>query len=320
MRGTAAVSTVAILNPRSGRGGAARAWAAVQSYLPGPVEVEETRAPGHAITLTRRALERSATTIVAVGGDGTLNEVVNGFFDGDALVSPAAGLAVVPHGTGSDFRRSVGLPADARALAAVIAAGATRPVDVMRVRYTTPDGSRASRHAINVTSFGLGGAVASRAGRSSRRLGGAVTFLIATLQTAARFSPCSVTLALDRAPAVAATITQVAIGNGQFHGGGMWACPGARVDDGWLDVTVVRELRLWQLVAALPRLYDGSIRAHPRVWSARVQRLAADADAPVPVEIDGEPLGRLPIEIDVVPRALRLLIPSPRGGRGWGRV
>jgi diacylglycerol kinase (ATP) len=304
------VSTVAILNPRSGRGRARVAWAAVRAHLPGSVELRETEARGHAIALAREALQRQATTIVAVGGDGTISEVVDGFFDGDRLVSPGARLAVVPHGTGSDFSRSAHLPPSAASLAAVIAGGSVMPIDVMRVRYTASDGSDRLRHAINVVSFGLGGAVAARADRSSRRFGGTVTFLGATLQTALRFSPLAVGLALDRAPVVTATIMQVAVGNGQFHGAGMRVCPEARLDDGWLDVTVVGELPLWQLVRSLPRLYDGRIHTHPRVWSARVRRLEAHSDEIVPVEIDGEPLGSLPLEIAVVPQALRLLVPG----------
>jgi diacylglycerol kinase (ATP) len=304
------VSTVAILNPRAGRGRATGAWAAIQPHLPGSVEVLETQSRGHASTLARHALRRGATTVVAVGGDGTISEIVDGFFAGDRPVSPGARLALVPHGTGSDFSRSVSLPTSAAALAGVIAGGSVMPIDVIRVRYTAPDGSLQLRHAINVVSFGLGGAVAARADRSSRRFGGGVTFLAATLRTALRFSPLSVGLALDRAPVVSATIMQVAVGNGQFHGAGMWVCPEARLDDGWLDVTVVGELALWQLVRALPRLYDGRIHTHPRVWSARIRRLEAVSDETVPIEIDGEPLGRLPLEIAIVPRALPLLVPG----------
>jgi YegS/Rv2252/BmrU family lipid kinase len=308
------VSTVAILNPRSGRGRASHAWDAVRAHVPGSVAVLETEAPGHASTLTRRALQRGATTVIAVGGDGTISEVVNGFFDGERSVAPFARLAIVPHGTGSDFCRSVNLPASAPSLAAVIASGSAVPIDVMRVRYTGPDGSIHARHAINVVSFGLGGAVAARANRSSKRLGGTATFLAATLQTVLRFSPLAVRLALDHAPVVTATIMQVAVGNGQFQGGGMRACPEARLDDGWLDVTVVGELRLWELVRALPRLYDGRIHAHPRVWSAKVRRLEAGSDQAVSIEIDGEALGHLPLEISVVPRALRLLVPAEAAG------
>jgi diacylglycerol kinase (ATP) len=304
------VSTVVILNPRAGRGRAAGAWAAVRGHLPGSVEVLETGAPGHATTLARGALRGGATTIVAVGGDGTLSEVVDGFFERDRPVAPGARLALVHHGTGSDFARSVNLPESAAALAGIIADGAVRLIDVMRVRYTAPDGDIRTRHAVNVVSFGLGGAVAARANRSSRRLGGRITLLGATLRTLLRFSPIAVRLALDDAPIVTASVVQVAIGNGQFHGGGMRVCPEARLDDGWLDVTVVGELALWQFVRALPQLYDGRIHAHPRVWSARIRRLEAGSDETVPIEIDGEPLGHLPLEIAIVPRALRLLVPG----------
>ena len=284
-------------------------WSRVQSHLPESFEVWETRAPGHATTLARNALERGGTTIVAVGGDGTINEVVNGFFDGERAVAPGARLGIVPCGTGSDFQRSLRLPSTGERLAAVLRDGFTQSVDVMRVRYTSPDGASTLRYAINVVSFGMGGIVATRAKESSRPFGGRVAFLGATLRTALEFAGRRVKLTLDGAAAIEATITNVAVGNGQFHGGGMWACPAASMSDGLLDVTLIPYLRLWELVRGLPALYSGRVLQHPKVVSRRVTRLAAEAPEPCAIELDGEPLGRLPMEISVVPRQLRVLMP-----------
>src|SRR6476660_4823434 len=103
---------VAIVNPRSAGGKTKQRWTKLRKRFPAPIEVWETKAPGHAIELARGALTTGATTLIAVGGDGTINEVVNGFFDGDAPVSPEAVLGIVPMGTSSDLRRSLDLPAD----------------------------------------------------------------------------------------------------------------------------------------------------------------------------------------------------------------
>ena len=269
----------------------------------------ETQGPGHATKLARNALGRGVTTVIAVGGDGTVNEVVNGFFDGERAVAPNARLGIIPCGTGSDLRRSLDLPSTDEPMAAVLQAGFAQSVDVMKVRYTTPGGASTLRYAINIVSFGMGGIVAARAKESSRPFGGRAAYLGATLRTALTFSGSRVTLTLDGTTAIEATITNVAVGNGRFHGGGMWACPGATLDDGLLDVTLIDYLPLWLLVRALPTLYSGHILEHPKVHSHRVTRLVADGREPCAIEVDGEPLGRLPMEVSVVPQAIRVLAP-----------
>ena len=298
------MSVVAILNPKSGSG-----KSSARRYLPGGVDVLETKAPGHAIELTAEALRRGAKTIVAIGGDGTINEIVNGFFDGDRLINPEAVLAIIPHGTGSDLRRTLKLPSDEKEAADLIRHGTPRPVDMARVRYTALQGKPASRYSINLTSFGMGGAVAARANRSSKHFGGRMSFLTATLTTAIRYRGKPVRLKLDGAEPIDVSVMNVAIGNGQYHGGGMWVCPGALLDDGLLDVTIIRAMTLPRLVTSLPMLYNGKIYTHPDVTSHRAKRVEANSTETTLIEIDGEPLGRLPIEVTVMPAALRILLP-----------
>lgn len=303
------LSIVAILNPKAASGKAAAAWAEVRVHLRGAVETLETSAPGHGIELARTAIRKGARTLVAVGGDGTINEVVNGFFDGEQAIVTDARLAIIPHGTGSDFRRVLNLPLDLRKAALVITNGELRSIDVLKVRYTRMNGSGALRYSVNITSFGMGGVVAARANRSSKPLGGRIAFMIATLRTAVSFSGNHVRLSIDGTNTIDEHITNVAVGNGQYHGAGMWACPGASIDDGLLDVTVIGHLSLFELIKSLPTLYNGSIYGHPKVKSYRAKRLQADAREPALIEIDGEPLGRLPIEISIVPNAIRVLMP-----------
>jgi YegS/Rv2252/BmrU family lipid kinase len=289
---------VAILNPRSG--------GRTTPYLPEGAEILETLAPGHATELTREALKRGANTVIAVGGDGTINEVLNGFFEDEQPIPTDATLAVIPHGTGSDFSRTLKLPLDGKLAARIIQDGKKRLIDVMKVRYTTSDGNRKVRYAINVASFGLGGAVADRVNRSSKAMGAFWTFASATLQAALRFSGSQVTVRLDDSKTISATITNVAVGNGQYHGAGMRVCPEAIVDDSLLDITIVRHLRLHQLMCNMPMLYNGKILSHPKVESYRVKTITAESRQNVLVEIDGEALGRLPVEIAVVPSVIRI--------------
>lgn len=301
MNGFNASTAIAIVNPRAGKGGPV--------YLPQGVEILRTEASGHATELARDAVKRGMKTIIAVGGDGTINEIVNGFFENEQPLPTDAAIAVIPHGTGSDFSRILNLPLDRKLAATVIQSGQKRLIDVMKVRYIAPNGMKTVRYAVNVTSFGLGGAVADRVNRSVKPFGAFFAFLSATLRTALTFSGKPVTLHLDDSKTMNVRITNVAAGNGQYHGAGMWICPGSVIDDGLLDVTVVRHLRLHQLIRNIPILYNGGICGHPKVESYRVKKLRAESTQKVLLEIDGEPLGCLPVEISVVPNAIRVFFP-----------
>jgi diacylglycerol kinase (ATP) len=298
----------AIVNPAAGHGKALEAWAKVRAHLKCAVETVRTEGPGHATRLAAQALAQSADTIVAVGGDGTINEVVNGFFEQDRLISNRASLAIVPHGTGSDFIKMLQLPPDAETAAAVIQAKNHRLLDLMKVRYTKLDGTPASRYAINITSFGMGAAVASRVNRSSKIFGRKMSFVLATVRTAMAFSGSSVSMCFDNSKTIHAEVTNVAVGNGKYQGAGMLSCPRAAIDDGVLDVTVVEFLPALQLLRNLPLLYNGKIYSHPKIQFHRVQSVGADSKKTILVEVDGETVGRLPIEISVMPQALRMSV------------
>ena len=235
-----------------------------------------------------------------MGGDGTINEVVNGLFENEQPLAADAELVIIPRGTGSDF---------SRVLDRAVPRGEKRMIDVMKVRYTATEGTPRTRYSINVTSFGMGGEIAARVNQSSRPLGGRLAYLAATIQTAWSFPGKRVTLQLDNSETIDANVTNVAVGNGQYHGAGMWVCPGAIIDDGLLDLTVIRYLSLPQLVKSVPTLYGGGIYSHPKVESHRAKHLEAESREPVLIEIDGEAVGRLPIEISMVPKAVRVSMP-----------
>lgn len=304
---------VVIVNPQAANGRTARVWKTLRpraEAVLGALRVLETHAPGHATELTRAALDQGCRTLIAVGGDGTLNEVVNGFFANDKPVAADAGLGLIPQGSSSDFRRTLAIPLEEAAALEVIRRGATRKLDVMDVRFQTVDGLTARRFGLNITSFGMGGAVAARANRSSKVLGGRLSFQLATVLTTLGFRGRSVRLQLDDQEPREVTISHIAAGNGQYHGAGMQVCPQAVVDDGRLDVTVIRYLSPFEVLRSFPILYNGRIYEHPKVELQRATRLAATADELTLIEIDGEAVGRLPVEISVLPRALTFYVPK----------
>lgn len=304
---------VVIVNPRAGQGRTARRWAALRPHLEsvlGAVQIRETRAPQHATALTRSAIRAGSKTVIAVGGDGTANEVVNGFFDGEVAIAADTVLGLIPQGTASDFRRALSIPLDEKAALEIICKARVKRIDVERVSFQTVEGTRAQRYGVNITSFGMGGAVAARTNRSSKILGGKLSFLLATAITTIQFRGHTVTLGLEGQAPREMNISNVAVGNGQFHGGGMWMCPRAAVDDGLLDVTVIRYLSAGEILRSLSFLYNGKVYEHPKVEFHRVARLRATAKEPSWIEIDGEPAGRLPVEISVLPRAIGVYAPE----------
>lgn len=296
--------TAAIVNPRSAGGRTGRMWPALRKKLPGNLEVRMTAGPNEATNLTRHALREGFDRILAVGGDGTINEVVNGFFEHDAPVNPHASLAVIPLGTGGDFRRSLGIGSVDSAID-VLNHGQASPIDIGRLRYRDHSGEMKSRYFANVVSFGMGGEVAARAKNALSRVSGKAAFMYATGEVFLRYSPKMVELRLDGEPAgVRFGILNIAIGNGRYHGGGMHVCPRARLDDGLLEVTVIESLGMFELIRDMKVLYSDNLYVHPKTRHFHARTVVAEAAVPVSIEVDGEPLGTLPVELSLLPRAL----------------
>lgn len=303
--------THAIVNPAAGRGRVRRLWPTLEPRLRALVPtltVERTSAPGAATVLARAAVQDGVERIVAVGGDGTLHEVVNGFFDEDGSpLSPAPVLTPLACGTGTDFHRSLGVP-PAREAVERLSDPRTRRIDLLRVTYTGASGGRAHRYALNVASFGLSGQVVEALGQGGRGGPGRLYYLTALLRALASHRPFAAELAVDGTAVPARAIHLGAVANGHSFGGGIRIAPEAVLDDGRLDVTVLHDVSAWALLGRLPRFYRGT---HPRldgVTTLRGRRLTARPrqDAPIPLEADGERLGRLPAAVTVVPDALRL--------------
>jgi diacylglycerol kinase (ATP) len=311
----------AIVNPHAAGGRAGRLWPRLVRPLRdrlGELAVHITDSAGDATRFARELIMRGFEFIIAVGGDGTISEVANGFLRDDWPISPRARLGILPVGTGADFQRTLAIPSDAFAAIDVLATGRALPIDVGKVRFVDVGGRERQRYFVNLTSFGISGAIAVRAKNSLQALGGRATFLWATLKTAATDHGRAIEIRLDEsADWHPHFITNVAIGNGRFHGGGMCPCPKAELDDGLLDVTIIQHLKPLEIVRDIRVLYSDNVYVHPKVGHLRARRIAARSSEPTWIEVDGEPLGRLPIEVEVLPRRLQVIVPecaTPRSG------
>ncbi|HEX7776200.1 MAG TPA: diacylglycerol kinase family protein [Parvibaculum sp.] len=308
----------AVVNPRSGGGRTGRAWRLIRETLErelGPIRPHFTTGPStprfHPATeLTRKALREGAQLVVAVGGDGTINEVVNGFFEDGRAINPDAHFAILNTGTGGDFRKTFDMPEALDACAARIGAGTARTIDLGRISFTADDGGEAVRYFNNIASFGLSGAVdrAVNRARISKLFGGSFTFLWATLTTALRYKAMPVRLTADTGFDEVVNVGTCAVANGKFFGGGMKVAPDAEPDDGLFDVIIMRDTTFGDLLKGAGRLRDGTHLQEPKVAHFRARTLTATPldGKPVLLDVDGEAPGRLSARFDILPGAITL--------------
>lgn len=302
----------AVVNPHSAGGKTGRQWpeiAALMESRLGPIKVVFTGQAGDATRITRELLASGFDLIAGVGGDGTFNEIANGFLQDGRLVQPGTRLGVIPAGTGGDFRRMFGFASREHAIE-TLATGVPRPIDIGLAEFVAADGRPVARYFINLVSFGMGGAVAARSRNFLTPLGGRLAFLWATFCVLLSYRGKAITLSVDGGTEAAFRVTNVAIGNGRYHGGGMLPCPAASLDDGILDVTVIEYMNLFRLLKDIRVLYSGEVYTHPKVSRLRGARVQASAVADARIEVDGEPLGRLPLSITVLPKALTVMFPA----------
>lgn len=302
---------VFVVNPRSGNGATGREWRAIASRIHQKLgdfgELFTTR-PQEAELLARRALEGGANVVVAVGGDGTTNEVVNGFFDGKGRpIRDGATLAVLPRGTGSDFLRTFHSTNTVEALAARLSNGRERRLDVGRLRYVGHDGSPLQRHFVNIASFGSSGLIDRKVNAATKAFGGKVSFAIGAVRGLLGWKDQRVRLRFDDGPWEEEAITCVAVSNGQYFGGGMWVAPEARTDDGLFDVTIWSGYTLLDFVAKSRRIYDGRHVSMPGTRTLRARKVEAICDEECLLDVDGEAPGRLPATFEILPGAISLL-------------
>jgi diacylglycerol kinase (ATP) len=242
--------------------------------------------------------------LVVVGGDGTVNEAVNGILR-DARGAPE--LAVVMVGTGKSFARSHGIPTHLQRAVEVAARGRVVAVDAGRVWHRSEDGEQESYFA-NVASAGMSGAVARRADSSSKALGGRVSYFVALVRVFARWQ--NVEMSVDAGgERHEGRMTNVVVANGPQHAGGMRLAPNARPNDGLFDVVLFGDISKADFVANVLRVYRGTHVHHPKIQVLSSASVTIESARPLPLELDGEQPGTTPARFEIVPQALRLRVP-----------
>ena len=299
---------VFLVNPAAANGSTGRRWPEIAHQaagvgLEGDALLSERR--GHLGELAREAALDGARLLVVVGGDGSINEVVNGLA---GIESPPA-VALIPRGTGGDFVRTFDIPNDIATAARVALTGDTRSIDLGRVGYRSWDGSDGSALFANVASAGMSGAIAQRANDTSKALGAKASYLWATFAVFAGWSAVVTRLTVD-GESRDGRMFDVVVANGRYFGGGMKMCPDAVAGDGLLDVVTIGDVTKRDLVMTMPKIYRGTHLPHPQAEALRGRVVTVETDEPVPVELDGEQPGTTPARFEVLPGALQLRVPQ----------
>jgi YegS/Rv2252/BmrU family lipid kinase len=286
--------TLVVINPVAGNGRAWRVWERARTGIADGCtwEIAATTRVGHATELARGAAEAGYERVVAVGGDGTVCEVANG------LAGSTTAVGIVPAGTGNDCAANLGLPRDPCAAARLAFAGQPRPIDLGHITTTT-----AAAWFVNIAGFGFDAEVTWRLNRLRRLGSGTVPYVIGVIQTLFHFAIPRMRVTLD-GRAMDTDVFLVAVANGPSYGGGMRIAPDAAMDDGILDICVVRAISRSDVLRLVPRMYSGGHRDHPAVEFYRCRELLAESSNLVRCQADGQPLGPVPARFTVQPRGL----------------
>lgn len=297
------VKTVVVVNPRSGRSDEAPPVSERLSAL-GPVRVEQTSEPGHAQSIAAAAVEAGAERVVAVGGDGTLHEIVNGL----AGHGGRCALGIVPSGTGNDTARSLGIPLAEEDAIELIAHGSARPVDLVEVDI---DGQR--EYALNAVTGGFGGEVAERVTDELKDRWGALAYLRTAAEALKEVPSYPVRVQVDGEEPEALDVFSLVVGNGPYAARGVCVAPGARPDDGRLSVHAVLEAPVTELLSLVPALIAGHVPESPLYLSWSCERLVVTAEHGMDVSVDGELRHGRRFVYRVIPGALPVYRPPRRG-------
>ncbi len=263
-----------------------------------------TRKPLDASFSAKKAIRAGSELIIAVGGDGTIQETVNGFFSNGYPSSPACQLGIIDSGTGSGFAQSLGLPPTIDEQLELILSGRTRLMDVGRAVYSDKSGRPRERFFVNECQAGIGGEIVRNVSSKKKKLGGQLSFGLSSLSAAFRYTSPSMTVLIDRNRTITERFISIVMANGNFMAGGMKLAPKAKVDDGLFDILLIHEQSIPQRLWNFPKIYNGTHIDSSKFSSYRGKRIFLTSSEHVLFEADGELLGWLPCMVEILPSAL----------------
>jgi len=297
-----------IVNPESDYGRTGKRWKqikeALQSFLK-EFKYEFTEKPLHATEITRTAIKEGSELIVGVGGDGTMNEIANGFYENKKIVNPETALGIVPSGSGCDFTKSLNIPPGIKDSLKFISDSPCTRIDIGRVTFQSYSGKQEERLFINVADFGFGGEVVENLNQKRMRKKTA-SYLRCMFSTIIKYKNKRLKLKIDQEEIPEDEYLVGAVANGKIFGKGMRIAPQARLDDGLFDLVLVKGMRLLEFFCNCWKVYTGTHLSHPKISLFRGKKIkvitSSDEDE-VLIELDGELPGKLPATFEIVPNS-----------------
>ena len=301
-----------IRNPQACSGKGAKLWPKIETLLKAAgvsYSEMETSRPLHAFEMARDLVRTGSTHIIAVGGDGTVNEVVNGIFSQSEHNPANIVLTQFPIGTGNDWRRTVGIPTKLEACVQMLQDFKEIKQDVGRVTWANKQ-QEETRYFANVAGMGFEALAGQKANaQKAAGKGGIMGYVSALIATLRQFDSLEAEIFVDGKPLPKGEIFSLSVGICKFNGGGMMPCPKAIYDDGLLDLTLIRDLSKAAVVANIPRLFNGKFVKHPAVFQYQCKTIEVRTGLTNLLETDGEVIGQGSSTFSIIPKALRVAIP-----------
>ena len=295
------------MNLTAGAGRTAKKWPQIMAMLKSiglRFEHDLTEAPGHAIELAKSAAKKGYELVVSVGGDGTINEIVNGLYDAGSIGDVR--LGIISTGAGNDYIRTIGIPRHYKEACRCLTNPRKLVVDLGVVEYVS-NGQILKRLFVNFAGLGFDAEVVKATTQRFKALGSVPSYLFGLLATFLFYKNKEVSLKLD-GQAEKRKVCVILMGNGKYGGGGMLATPNADPTDGLLDVLIIDDLSKPDLLWSLPRVYRGTHLTHPKVTVTRARDIDVRPTQRMSVQADGELLGEAPARFSVLPAALNVVI------------
>jgi len=302
-----------IVNPASASGRTGRHFDAIARAVRaavGEFECAFTRQRGDGVRLAHQALAAGGELLVAVGGDGTASEVIDGIQSDPGERGPRTLFGFIPRGTGGDLRRTIGIAQDVDGAARALAGRGEVVLDLGRIELAAAGGGRVVRHFANVAGLGVSGVVSRSVNHGIRLPSGKLAFALASARALVTWQDQPVRWRLDGGAWQEERLTALSVCNGRYFGGGMQVAPDARMDDGLFDVVVWQGFGILDFLVKRPMLYDGTHVRLPNTRVARARTVEAEplGGATVHLDVDGENPGTLPARFSVLPGALRIRV------------
>jgi YegS/Rv2252/BmrU family lipid kinase len=299
----------AVVNPHSANGKTQHQWPELhEKVLQAGIEMEYafTAHPGEGTHVTREALRQGYQKIIAVGGDGTVNEVLNGLITDDRLVSDSIRLAVLGRGTGSDFIRSLKNNHSTERFIQTLKENTYQIVDIGKVEFLNKDGQEDCRYFLNASNIGIGAEVVNRVNNRSKALGSKLTYFTGTMATVFNYGNIKATIKFEDNK-LEGFFCGLMICNGQYIGGGMQVAPQASLSDGLFDLIVIKDITKTKLLTRFPLIYQGKHIGLPEIGVYQCKELFLHTPKTAVLEADGEIIGYSPGKYSMLPQRLKVL-------------